>query len=143
MPKQVEKDGEREKIKITIPFRSSPSVTENCQKIAKKLKKLKKNTVMAPFHAKIGWKKWRQSENKNYRSILFPPDVPLWLHFKPKYVGKAREREKIKIIIQFWSCPTRNKKLQKIGKQIQKIKKYYYDFFSSQNRLEKAKKEKK
>ena len=83
---------------------------------------------MAPFHAKIGWKRWRQSENKNYRSILFPTDalekipkkqqknsknlnVPLWLDFKPKYVGKDREREKIKIIVPFRSYPTRNRKL--------------------------------
>ena len=39
--------------------------------------------------------------------------------------------------------PTRNKEFQKNGKKIQKIKKHHYGFFSSQNRLEKAEKERK
>ena len=60
-----------------------------------------------------------------------------------KWVGKDWEREKIKIIIQFRSCPTRNRKLPKNRKKIEKIQKYRYSFFSSQNRLEKAEKEKK
>ena len=41
------------------------------------------------------------------------------------------------------SYPTRNKEFQKNGKKIQKIKKHHYGFFSSQNRLEKAEKERK
>ena len=54
-PKLVGKRREIEKIKISIPFRSVPTlcVIENSKKIAKKLKKLK-NTIMASFHAKIG-----------------------------------------------------------------------------------------
>ena len=39
--------------------------------------------------------------------------IPLWHHFKPKQVGKGREREKLKIIVAFCSCPTLNRKFQK------------------------------
>ena len=85
---------------------------------------------MASYKAKIGWKRLRKRENKNYRSVSFLPDmlykipkkqkknlenkkIPLWHHFKSKEVGKGREREKIKNIIPFRSCPTHNRKLQK------------------------------
>ena len=61
---------------------------------------------MASFQAKIGWKRPRKRENKNYHSNHFLPDsqqriqkklqknsknlkVPLWLDFKPKQVGKG------------------------------------------------------
>ena len=44
------------------------------KKIAKKLKKLK-NMVVASFQAKIGCKRLKKIENKNYRSVLFPPDA--------------------------------------------------------------------
>ena len=30
---------------------------------------------MASFQAKIGWKRWRKRENKNYRSIPFLPNA--------------------------------------------------------------------
>ena len=53
------------------------------------------------------------------------------------------EREKIKIIGPFRSYTTRNRKFQKNSKKIQKFKKYHYGFISSQNRLEKAEKERK
>ena len=53
---------------------------------------------MASFQAKIGWKRLRKRENKNYRSIMFLPNrlekipknnkkiqkIQLWHHFKPK-----------------------------------------------------------
>ena len=29
---------------------------------------------MASFQAKIGWKRWRKRENKNYRSVTFQQD---------------------------------------------------------------------
>ena len=32
---------------------------------------------MATFQAKIGWKRLRKRENKNYRSISFLPDASL------------------------------------------------------------------
>ena len=66
---------------------------------------------MAPFQAIIGWKRLRKRENKNY------------------------------LFVSFRSNPTRNRKFQKNSKEIQKIKKYNYGFISSQNRLEKVKKE--
>ena len=64
---------------------------------------------MASFQAKIGWKRQRNRENKNYRSVPFrsvptqpvienskkiPKElkklkkIPLRLHFTPKYDGK-------------------------------------------------------
>ena len=64
-------------------------------------------------------------------------------YFKPKQIGKFRERENIKIIVMFRFHPTRNLKFQKINNKIQKIKVYHYGFISSQNRSGKAKKEKK
>ena len=63
--------------------------------------------------------------------------------FQPKQVGKCREREKIKIIDPFRSYTTHSRKFQKNGKKIQKIKKHHYVLISSQNRLEKAEKERK
>ena len=56
-----------EKIIIIVPFRFVPTrrEIENSKKIAKKFQKLK-NTIMATFQAKIGWKMMRKRENKNY-----------------------------------------------------------------------------
>ena len=56
-------------------------------------------------------------------------------------VGKGTEREKIKIIVPFRPYPTCNRKFKKNCKKIQKIQKFHYDFFSIQNTLQKAKKE--
>ena len=61
------KECEREKIKIFVPFRSYP--TPNA-KTPKQLKKLK-NTITGSFQGKIGWKRPRKSENKNYQSVSF------------------------------------------------------------------------
>ena len=60
-------------IKIMVPFCSVPAryVIENSKQIAKEFKNLKKNTVVASFQAKIGWKRLRKRENKNYHSIPF------------------------------------------------------------------------
>ena len=70
---KTEKEIKKKKKKLL--FRSVPtqSVTENSKKITKKLKKLK-NTIMASFQAKIGWKWLRKRENKNYTSVTFLPD---------------------------------------------------------------------
>ena len=43
---------------MSIRFVSTRRVIENSKKIAKKFKKLK-NTIMASFQAKIGWKRQR------------------------------------------------------------------------------------
>ena len=57
--------------KLKLSFLSVPTrrVIENSKKISKKLK----NTIMASFQAKIGWKRPKKRENKNYRSIPFLP----------------------------------------------------------------------
>ena len=58
---------------------------------------------MGSFQAKIGWKRLRMRENKNYRSVTFLPDglqkipkkqqknlkIPLWQHFEQKKVEKC------------------------------------------------------
>ena len=62
---------------------------------------------MASFQAKIVWKRPRKRENKNYRFVSILPDalwkipkkqlqnsknkkkIPLWLHFKPKWVERG------------------------------------------------------
>ena len=57
---------------------------------------------MSSFQAKIGWKRQRKRENKNYRFVpfltrLFKENsktiskkfkIRLWDHFKPKQVGE-------------------------------------------------------
>ena len=115
---------------------------------------------MTSFQAKMGWERPKKRKIKNF--FPFPSDrtcsrkyqknekkiqtnqkIPLWLHFKPKQVGKGREIEKIKNVVPFRSFPTRNRKFQKNSKKFQKIKKPCYGFFSSQNRLEKSEKERK
>ena len=60
----------------SVLFRSIPTrrEIENSKKIAIKLKKLK-YTIMASFQAKIGWKRPRKRENKNYRYVSFLPDA--------------------------------------------------------------------
>ena len=59
-----------------IPFRSYLMCNRKSQnKIAKKLKKIKKNTISASFQAKIGWKRLRKREKRHYCSVSFLPDV--------------------------------------------------------------------
>ena len=68
---------------------------------------------MAPFQDKIGWKMQRKRENKNF-------------HYVP-----------------FRFYPTRNRKLEKNCKKIEKTKQYHYGFISSQNWWENVEKERK
>ena len=65
------------------------------------------------------------------------------IHFKPKQVGKGWESKKIKVIVSFRSRPTRNRKFQLSSQKIKKIKKYGCGFISSQNRMQKAEKDRK
>ena len=37
--------------------------------------KKQENTIVASFQAKIGWKRPRKRENKNYRFVSFLPDA--------------------------------------------------------------------
>ena len=45
------------------------------RKFQKNRKKSEKKTVLASFKAKIGWKRPRKIENKNYQSVSFLPDA--------------------------------------------------------------------
>ena len=63
--------------------------------------------------------------------------------FQAKIGWKRREKENIKIVVPVRSHPTRNTKLKKNSKKIQKIKKNHYGFISTQNRLEMGEKERK
>ena len=58
----------------SFPFRSVPTrrEIEIFKRIAKKFRKLK-NTIMASFQSKIGWKRSRKTENKNHHSVSFLP----------------------------------------------------------------------
>ena len=97
---------------------------------------------MNSFQAKVGWKNVGKREIKfivSFRSVptlcvienskqiakkFKNSKIPLWLHFKRKQAGKGCERKKIKNILPFHSYPRRERKFQKNGKEIQKIKKY-------------------
>ena len=61
--------------KYKLSFGSVPTRRgkENAKKKAKKLKKLK-NTIMASFKVRIGWKRPRMKENKYFRSVSFLPN---------------------------------------------------------------------
>ena len=72
---QVGKRREREIIKIIVPFRSYLTGQREFQKKMQKNFKELKNTIMASFQTKIGWKRLRMRENKNYRSISFLHDA--------------------------------------------------------------------
>ena len=61
--------------------------------------------------------------------------------FQAKLGWKRMRKREIKIIVPFRSDPMRNRMFQKNKKKIQKIKKYHYEFISSQNRLEKDEKD--
>ena len=68
------KGGEREKTKIVFPFPSYSTGNIKLQKKRKKLKKNKKNTIVASFQDKIGWKMPRKRKNKNCLSVPFRLD---------------------------------------------------------------------
>ena len=82
--------------------------------------------IIVPFRS---YQPRNRKFQKNSRKIK---KTPLWLHFKPKQVGKGREREKIKITVPFRSYSPRNRKFQKNSIKIQKIKKYCYGVLRSQ-----------
>ena len=68
--KQVGKGGERDKIKIIVTFRFYPTRNLKFKKNINKFKKLK-YTIIATFQDKIGWKRPRKRESKNYQSVPF------------------------------------------------------------------------
>ena len=109
----------KKEIKKKFQFRSYPTGYRKFEKNNKKTRKLK-NTIMASFQAKIGWKRLRKKGNKNYISVTFLPDVLEKIPKKSKNIKKytimasfqakiawkrQREREKIKNIVPFRSYP--------------------------------------
>ena len=80
--------GKRENKKLSFRFVSSRCVIENFKKIAKKFEKLKKNTIMTSFHAKMCQKSLRKGENKNYRSVPLQPDAQQKIPMKGKKIKK-------------------------------------------------------
>ena len=56
-----------------------------------------------------------QKNRKKFKKIR---KIPLWLHFKPKYVEKGRKIRKTKIIVPFRPYPMRNRKFQKNSKKL-------------------------
>ena len=83
---------------------------------------------MGPFRAKIGRKRMRKEENKNYRFVPFHSypvrkenakkkakklkklKNTIMASFQAKLFGKGQEREKIKIIVSSRSYLTRYRK---------------------------------
>ena len=59
----------------SVPFRSYTMRHRKFQKNCKNIQKIKKNTFMAFFLAKIGLKRPRKRKNNNYRSLPFLPDT--------------------------------------------------------------------
>ena len=67
-------DEKDRKLKLSLRFVPARRVIENSKKIAKKFEKLNK-TIMASFQAKVGWKRMRKRENKNYHYVSLLPDA--------------------------------------------------------------------
>ena len=93
-------------MKIIVSFRSYLTRYRKFQKIAKKYKKIQKNSK-----------------------------TPLSLHFKTPYVEGGWKRKKIKIIVSFRTYLTHNWKFQKNSEKILKIKQYHYPSISRHHRL--------
>ena len=65
----------RDKNYRSILFRSYPMLKRKFHKNSKKFKKKKKKHDYRLFQAKIGRKRMRNMENKNYRFVSFLPDA--------------------------------------------------------------------
>ena len=91
-----------------------------------KFKKKEKKYNYGSFQAKIGRKRMRNMEKKNYRFVSFLPNaqkkIPkrikklkntIVASFQAKIGRKGRDREKIKIILPFHSYPRHERKFQK------------------------------
>ena len=68
----MENAGKERIQKVSFCFVPTRREIENIKKIIKKIEKLK-NIIMASFQAKIGWKRMRKRENKNFHSVPFLP----------------------------------------------------------------------
>ena len=70
----MENAGKERIQKVSFYFVPTRREIENSKKIIKKFEKLK-TTIMTSFQAKIGWKRKRKTENKNYHYVSFLPDA--------------------------------------------------------------------
>ena len=115
---------------------------------------------MVSFQTKIGWKRLKKRENKNYHFVSFLPNGQ---QKTPKKQQKYSKIFKNTITASFqaktgreWLKKRENKnyrfvsflpdgqqKIPKKQQNFQKIQKYHYDFISGQNSLEKVEKERK
>ena len=86
----MEKAEKERKQKLSLRFVLTRTVVENSKKIAKKFKKFK-NSTLASFQAKIGWKRLRKRENKNYRSVSFLLDADRKFQKKWKKLKKIKK----------------------------------------------------
>ena len=63
----------------TKNYRFVPFLPDALKKIpkknCKKIKKIKKNTIMASFQARIGWKRPRKKQNNYCRTVPFLPNA--------------------------------------------------------------------
>ena len=98
---------------------------------------------MASFQAKIGWKRLRKRENKNYRSVTFLPDrleeIPKNLKkFKKYHYGiissqnrlkKAEKKKKQKISFRFVLTRRVIENFKKIAKKFKKLKNTFWHHF--------------
>ena len=113
---------------------------------------------MASFQAKISWERLRKREKKSFQRVPTRPVIENFKKIVKKFKnlenavmasfqakicwGRLRNRKNKKKIVPMITYQTCNTKFQKNSKKIQQIRKHYYGFFSSQNMLGKAEKEK-
>ena len=91
----MEKDGKRENKKLPFRFVPTRCAIENSKKITKKLK----NTIVASFQAKIGWKCMRKIEIKIFVSVRSYPTRNTKVQ---KISQKIQHIKKIPILQHFW-----------------------------------------
>ena len=87
--------GKRENKKLSFRFVPTRCVIENSKKITKKLK----NTIVASFQAKIGWKSMRKIEIKILVSFRSYPTRNIKFQ---KNSQKIQHIKKVPILQHFW-----------------------------------------
>ena len=100
------------------------------------MREKEKSFLSVPSQSKVGNSKKIAKNSKNQKTSLC-----LLLNLKRD--GTGLEWEKKNILVPIHSNPTRNRKFQKNSKKMQKIKKHYYGFISTQNEVGQAEIERK
>ena len=144
MPKRDGRVWECEEKKIIVPIHLNLSRNREFQKNSKKLKKhqygffsSQNGTVEAENETKRKFSFWTIPTGPgrgNYRKIAKKiKKTSLWILFKPKQEGQAKNEREKNILVPIHSNTTRNREFQKYSKKIQKIKKHHYGLFPTQN----------